>query len=509
MKKNPVDYDDYTVDYEYFKEFVEEGDPLVVIDSSVFLDYYRYSSETSNEILEALNSVKEQIWIPYQVYSEFLRNHQKVKTENHNKYKNISGDIDNYSKNFNKKITKLFQQYSKYDFPNIHELKEKIKPLFSKINDEVKSYHKKIEDEVNANKELMTNNAIYDFIDSLKKSNQIGEALSGSKLLHIVEEGEKRYQYNLPPGYEDKDKKPEKNEKPDPIRPYGDLIIWKSLLQKAKGDNLQILFTTSDSKEDWWQLDDQKNILGPRIELISEFNEIVGDNSEFLMLPMREFISYFSRLNKKSSIYAMIELNTEEISKDYIREESLSFIETELIHNGDLQNFVDYGLLQDVEDLEIREININDYNTDFDDEMANITGSFSIQATANVTESMSKNYSRIDSYELEIEGTYSIELELDIEDESYSISDLEVSSIKFNHAEKENDSDYDFDNDLESLCVVCQKKFGDVTLYPDKPICSQCANSGHYFVCTHCGTVYDEGDYNGDGEHCQLCIGNS
>ncbi|NRG44280.1 hypothetical protein HRF87_05820, partial [Bacillus sp. CRN 9] len=45
MKKNPVDYDDYTVDYEYFKEFVEEGNPLVVIDSSVFLDYYRYSSE--------------------------------------------------------------------------------------------------------------------------------------------------------------------------------------------------------------------------------------------------------------------------------------------------------------------------------------------------------------------------------------------------------------------------------------------------------------------------------
>jgi predicted nucleic acid-binding protein len=499
--------DAYTVNYEYFREFVEENSPLIVIDSSVFLDYYRYSSQTSSEILEVLESVKDQIWVPYQVYSEFLSNYQKVKTSHHNKYKNISEDIGKYSREFNDKLAKLFNQYSKYDFPYIHELKDKIKPLISKINDEVKSYHKKIEDEVNHNKELMTNNAVLDFIKSLKISNQVGETLSGPKLLQIIEEGEKRYQFNIPPGYKDKDKKQEKNEKPNPIRPYGDLIIWKSLLQKARDESISILFTTSDSKEDWWLLDDNKYILGPRDELISEFDEFVDGNSELLMLPMREFISYFSIMNKTSSIYSTIELNAEEICKDYIETESLSFITYELIHNGELQYFMKYGLLEDVEDLEVKEISIGYYNTDFDNENANITGNFTMQAVANVTESMNKDYSKDFLYELEIEGDFSIDLEIDIEDESHSLSNIEVSSIKIIQAEMEDDTDYYFDE--ESLCAICKRNSPDTTLYPDKSICSECANSGNYYVCTNCGTVFEEGTYYGDGEFCIICINKS
>jgi hypothetical protein len=241
--------------------------------------------------------------------------------------------------------------------------------------------------------------------------------------------------------------------------------------------------------------------LGPRYELISEFNDFVGEIDHLLMLPMREFIKYSSKINKTSSIYATIELNAEDISLDYINDSS-PIITTELIHNGELQEFMDYGLLEDVEDLEVNDVIVDDFNTDFDDIKANITGSFTMKATANVTESMSKNYSNSSPHELEISGDFSLELELDIEDESFSSSDFELTSVKVNSAVKLDEYEYNEDE----LCVSCKKRIGDSILYPDKGICSECASSGNYFICTHCGVVYEHEDYNGDGEHCQLCI---
>lgn len=54
-------------------------------------------------------------------------------------------------------------------------------------------------------------------------------------------------------------------------RLYGDLIVWKQVIQKSKKDKINIILVTDDLKEDWWLKINGKTI-GPRFELIKEFH---------------------------------------------------------------------------------------------------------------------------------------------------------------------------------------------------------------------------------------------
>ncbi|MBL4969035.1 PIN domain-containing protein [Bacillus halotolerans] len=489
--------------YEEFKDFIEQEDPLIVIDSSVFLDYYRYSSQTSKEILEVLESVKDDIWIPHQVYYEFIKNHKKVKKEQHNKYKNILKDINKYTDEFNHKLTKLFNKYGKYDFPKINELKNKINSCFDKsqITEAVKTYHEEIENELRENQVLMNKNEIYDFINNLKTSNKVGDSFSGNRILEIIEEGIRRFQYNIPPGYKDDGKKTEENGSTDPKRPYGDLIIWKSILDVAKEDGVSVVFTTSDSKEDWWALDESKNILHPREELISEFKDFVENKTHLMMLPMKEFTEYFSRLKQTTYLYAQVELNALSIIKNQISYSTDEIISS-LIHDGELQWFMQNGLLEDVEDFEINDVTLYDNNIDFDEDKASIIGILTLKGSAIITEAFGTEYSEGSAYDLEISAEFSIELELNIEDKNYEVDNFELDNIKVHYAAPQEDI---FDDEQ---CVICERRSGALNLFPNSPICSECSTSGDYFICTNCSTVYKNEDYNGDGEYCQNCIEN-
>ena len=70
-------YKKYYLDSETIKEILQNG--IVVFDTSALLDLYYYSSETRNEIFnKAFNYLKGRLWIPAQVYFEYLKNKSKV-----------------------------------------------------------------------------------------------------------------------------------------------------------------------------------------------------------------------------------------------------------------------------------------------------------------------------------------------------------------------------------------------------------------------------------------------
>jgi len=35
---------------------------------------------------------------------------------------------------------------------------------------------------------------------------------------------------------------------------FGDLIIWKEMIEKAKAEKRPIIFVTDDGKSDWWHI---------------------------------------------------------------------------------------------------------------------------------------------------------------------------------------------------------------------------------------------------------------
>ncbi len=90
---------------------------------------------------------------------------------------------------------------------------------------------------------------------------KVGKKLDEKRLATIYQEGPKRYEQKIPPGFEDVQK--------GGTRQFGDLVIWNEILEKAKASEHPIIFVTSDTKEDWWWKQGQFTV-GPRPELVQE-----------------------------------------------------------------------------------------------------------------------------------------------------------------------------------------------------------------------------------------------
>lgn len=102
------------------------------------------------------------------------------------------------------------------------------------------------------------------------------------ELDQLTDCGDARYQAKIPPGFSDasKEKNPENcNFVHDGItyqRKFGDLIVWRQLLNHCKANNKKtVLFVTSDKKDDWWWREHGKTV-GPHPELIREIRRESG-----------------------------------------------------------------------------------------------------------------------------------------------------------------------------------------------------------------------------------------
>ncbi|MFT6908616.1 MAG: hypothetical protein ACJAS1_005319 [Oleiphilaceae bacterium] len=122
---------------------------------------------------------------------------------------------------------------------------------------------------------------------------KIGESFDNKELKEITIDGIKRYDNNIPPGYKDK-KKPGSYffEDKEYVRKFGDLILWKEIIQKAKKDKLKyVVLVTGDVKEDWW-FEKRGKKLGPRKELLNEIYSEAKDLECFHMYDTSNFLQY-------------------------------------------------------------------------------------------------------------------------------------------------------------------------------------------------------------------------
>ncbi|MCY9160064.1 PIN-like domain-containing protein [Bacillus atrophaeus] len=122
-----------------------------------------------------------------------------------------------------------------------------------------------------------------------------------------MKEGELRYRYKLPPGYEDATK--------DGIDKFGDLIFWKQILNKSSNiENKYIILVTSDVKPDWFQKNKKNEVVSPREELLSEFNQLHTEK-EMIIIPFEDFIEEISDVSDPSDRDLLLELRTNNLIK--------------------------------------------------------------------------------------------------------------------------------------------------------------------------------------------------
>lgn len=271
-----------------------------VFDTNVFLNLYRYSNKTRDQLIESFEWLKSRIWMPYQVALEFCKERYSVINEANRRFDNIGAQagtlIDSWRKELRLDANDSdVEELAKYMEGWIRKKKESNYCIFDAADDDVLS-------------------RLLDLFEG-----KTGKGFSSETKKAIEQEGENRYAAKTPPGY--KDAKKTENR-------FGDLLVWKEILNYAKSQEVDIIFVTHDQKEDWWNINSGKTI-GPRIELRKEFYEETGHM--FHMYTMSSFLSFFIENKGKSIDKATIdevELFTSVMKKKVSRAELKEYYES-------------------------------------------------------------------------------------------------------------------------------------------------------------------------------------
>ncbi|TQR33982.1 PIN-like domain-containing protein [Brevibacillus brevis] len=264
--------------YKPNKEELQEAwkDCLIVLDANVMLNLYRYSSSTRETLLKVIELHADKIWIPHQVALEFHFNRITVIDQQfkaYDKVKEIVASIPN-------SLAGELGKFSKHPIINTKEIISSISEITEKISGQVISQKEE-------HPNLLNDDSLGEALSNILQE-KVGEPFDQEKLDEIYREGALRYEREIPPGYKDS-KKPEVKYFRDLVieSKYGDLIVWKQIIGKAKEVKKTIIMVTDDTKEDWWKKLGGMT-LGPRPELVDEM--MVTTGNKFYMYQTDKFI---------------------------------------------------------------------------------------------------------------------------------------------------------------------------------------------------------------------------
>ena len=279
-----------------FKSIWKKG--VFIFDSNVLLDLYRLPVSAREDLFNVFQNekFKDRIWIGFQVLLEFLNNRLEVISDQKNKFnqvkKLVKSSISEYEESNNtlkKELNnlKLAQRHSLIE-PEKYIKDENFNNSKNFLNEFIEYLDKLEEKQFDVNEDDNIKEKVLDIFE-----NNVGISFDQESLENIYKEGEERYKSEIPPGYMDRTKKgvyPYENK--SFIRKYGDLLLWKEIIEKCKKEKIEYaVLVTGDIKEDWWQKKRGKK-LGARMELLNEIYSQATDLDTFYMYDTSTFLQY-------------------------------------------------------------------------------------------------------------------------------------------------------------------------------------------------------------------------
>ncbi|PEC20248.1 PIN domain-containing protein [Bacillus cereus] len=477
-----------------------DANPLIVMDTNVILNLYRYSPDTTEHILNVLNSFpKHQLWLPSQVIEEYTQNREVVITEAYNKYKAVTTEIKRIITDTENSLYKQFTRFDKFSFPKVKELSADTYKAIENMKIASEKYAKEIKHEVEKNRQMLIEDKVKVFVEQLISCECVGNPYTMSKLLNIYTEGELRYKYKIPPGYMDDQKESQKK--------FGDLILWKQILEQANLFQQPIIFLTLDTKEDWWVLDKNKMPVRPRDELFIEFKEHC--KKPLAIMQFNDFIEKASKVINMVDYKTNLEINATTYGMQFIdyvdwehildRDGLTEYLVQDVIILNYFHNVPFYIELYEVfqPDLKVNSVSISQ-------NMVVMEGSFEAQVVISITEEYSKNYSCESYADITFSGSITFEFEtnskveediLDWDTLATEIGGFEILAFDFDFNEER-------DVPEEVRCRDCGNPNASYhTKIYNEPVCEYC--SGNYDVCPDCGFLLEHGTLSGN--YCKSC----
>ena len=265
---------------------------VFVFDTNVLLNLYRYSNSTKNDFLKVINGLSERCFMPNRVALEFFNGRLGV----------IHSQLELYEKAVGKirELKRDIDHSKQHPFVG-EDLHKRSNDLFEELIEELKAGKAKHASRINVDDILDDVSDVFD--------GKVGPSKSEDELKKIATEAESRFKNKIPPGYEDAVKAKDCTALHDKLRAYGDYIIWDEIIKHAKSADVDIIFVTDDVKEDWWYKNN-KDLIGPRTELLEEF--LIRTGKKFHMYTSDQFFGFatdYLKLNvSEESIHEVEEL---------------------------------------------------------------------------------------------------------------------------------------------------------------------------------------------------------
>lgn len=254
------------------------NEAIIVLDTSVLLDFYCFGDETLNDYYTVLKAVKKhkQLWMPYQVGYELFNRRIGVINRQLKQYDNILSYLTTAQQQISN-LTNTALSHAHLDFDDIAR----------KYQDAVQPIKEEVEKLKRAHPDHLGNDQIITELEKIFTDSVIGSGYSDEELEKIYKEGEDRYSKRMPPGFKDQAKQ-DNEEEPVRNRKFGDLVIWKQMIEKAKAENRSIIFVTNDAKDDWVLYTNDRRRLGAKPQLKKEM--LASTGVDFVLYSSDEFL---------------------------------------------------------------------------------------------------------------------------------------------------------------------------------------------------------------------------
>jgi hypothetical protein len=253
-------YDDFEAyrtptDADYHKLFTGG---LIIPDTNVFLNLYRYNEQTRNDLLTVLGRLGDYLWVPHQVMDEFWRNRENVLKDP----QDTDTCISQLSRH-REQATGTFRTWANRVSLQ-PERSTALRQVIEQAFDEVISEVSELAGEHSWDDARDTNtDPVLGALNSLLNG-RVGRALSQAEYDNALQEARSRAEHKRPPGYKDHSK--------NDGGAAGDYLIWVQVLREAEATQRDVLLITGDVKEDWWRRE-HGEARGPRPELVRELKE--------------------------------------------------------------------------------------------------------------------------------------------------------------------------------------------------------------------------------------------
>jgi len=289
---------------EYFPPTAKDFDELwesslVCFDANVLLHVLRFKQSSSNEIMEVIQDLGDRTWVPHQAAKEFLKNRHTVFLGLTTPYAELERKLDDLLEAFLKQIGDVEKKHREHPSLDFNSMKFEARKSIEGLRKKIQKSQKK--------------HPTVGYADQLVErlsdlfSGKVGREPSDQQRLDWEKEAKERYAKKVPPGYMDQDK---------PDGGYGDLFVWKQMIEKAKDAGRSIIYVTDDTKEDWWHRV-QGQTIGPRPELREEFGRESGQG--FFMYTLSNYLTQTNERGSKVSAAAIQEAEAEAMRSNRLR----------------------------------------------------------------------------------------------------------------------------------------------------------------------------------------------